>query len=394
MLLALALAIPAPTAFALGNDTVFLSGNALIGYNSNPFLIADGLTVPDQLGGPQKSDIYYGLGAGIRLDLPVGRQRFRANANATEYWYQHFNSLDYTGYGARASWDWVAGNKWSGLLTAGTSQTRQAFTDQQGFAIPQLITYYDASGSAQYALTPRWSLITAVGYNASKYNNDALRGNDFEVARFDLGASYRTPQGNSTGGRLRYEQGRWPNRTGIAAASFGQDYTQYTVSAVLDWHFSGQSRLYGDVGYTFRARDQAAIGDFDGPSGRLNYDYYFSGKTTLQASIYEIRGPTENTFSTYVRTRGVTLGSIYQATGKTSLTAQAGFSQVTYLGQPLTATTQQQQYDYWTVGLQALYRATRVVSLNAAVGYQWRTSPLLFGDYEVLTASLGIGAEF
>ncbi len=288
----------------------------------------------------------------------------------------------------------MAGNRWSGLLTAGTSQTRQAFTDQQGFAIPQLITYYDVLGSARYALTPRWSLSTALGYNTSKYNNDIFRFNDFEVARVDLGASYRSPQGNSTGARLRYEQGRWPNRTGITAATFGDDYTQYTLSAVVDWHFGGRSHLHGDVGYTFRAQDSAMSSDFNGPSGTLTYDYALSGKTTLWASIYETRGPTESNFSTYIRTRGIGFGSQYQLTGKTSLTGTLGFSQITYLGQQLTPTAQQQQYEYWTIGLKALYQATRVVSLNAALGYQWRTSALPFGDYQVLTANLGLNAEF
>jgi hypothetical protein len=60
----------------------------------------------------------------------------------------------------------------------------------------------------------------------------------------------------------------------------------------------------------------------------------------------------------------------------------------------LVAGQQQQQYEYWTVGLNALYRATRVVSLNAALSYQWRTSELPFGDYKVLTAMLGVSAEF
>jgi len=53
----------------------------------------------------------------------------------------------------------------------------------------------------------------------------------------------------------------------------GDAYDQYTASAVLDWFLSGRSRLYGDIGYTWRARQNALQGDFNGPSGRLTYDY-------------------------------------------------------------------------------------------------------------------------
>lgn len=393
-MLAIALATHGSGALPLGNDTVFLNGTALVGYDSNLFLVPDGTSLPAALGGPQKDDFYFGLGAGIRLNLPVSRQRFRAKASVTRYDYQHFDSLDYTGYNGRVSWDWVGGNDWSGLLTAGLTRTRQSATDQQGAAFPRLVTFYDVSGTARYALTPRWTLSTAIGYNASKYDDNVFRGSDFEVARFDLGASYRSPQGNSTGARLRYEQGRWPNRTGSQATNFGTEYAQYTLSAVLDWRLSGSSRLHGDIGYTILSRNDAMVGDFNGPSGTLTYDYSLSSKTTLQASIYEIRGPTEANFATYIRTRGITLGSQYQVSGKTSLNASLGFSQVTYLGQVLTPAAPQQQYDYWNVGLGALYHATRVISLNAGLAYQWRTSSLPLGDYQVFTGSVSVTAEF
>ena len=152
--------------------------------------------------------------------------------------------------------------------------------------------------------------------------------------------------------------------------------------------------LHGDVGYTFRARGNAQASDFNGPSGRLNYDYFLSGKTTLQASIYEIRGPTDSNFSTYIRTRGLSFGAQYQATVKMGLAGTIGYSQITYLGEALAPGARRQQYAYWTMGLNALYQATRVVSLNAALTYQWRTSALPFGDYEVLTGTLGVNAEF
>jgi len=61
------------------------------------------LELPPAFGGPDKSDTYFGLGAGIRMDLPVSRQRFRLDASAMKYFYQRLTDLDYTGYGARGT---------------------------------------------------------------------------------------------------------------------------------------------------------------------------------------------------------------------------------------------------------------------------------------------------
>lgn len=384
----------APAALALGNDTVFLRGNALVGYDSNIFRISEDLTLPTSLGGPSKDDTYYGLGAGLRLDLPVRRQRFRVDASATKYWYTRFQDLDYTGYGARGTWDWRAGNDWYGQIGGGMRQTRQTATDALGFTVPRLLRTYDALANARYALTPRWELQAGGSAYQARYNSDAFRQDDFNSSTWDLGAAYRTPRGNSTGIRFRYEQGRWPNRSGASAAQLGSEYDQFTLSAVVDWRLSGRSRLYGDVGYTQRSRESAEQGDFSGPSGRLTYEYSLSGKTTLRGTIYQTRGPTDVDFATYVRSTGLGLSATHQLTGKIGLQGSVGYSEAAYLGEARNPGQPVREFQYWNIGVNGVYQITRTVYLNAAVAYYWRTSDLPFGDYEALTGNLGVGAEF
>ena len=143
---------------ALGNDTVFVRGNARVGYDSNVFRISDDLTLSTALGGPSKDDTYYGLGVGLRLDLPVSRQRFRADASATKYWYSRFQALDYTAYDARGTWDWRVGNDWHGQIGGGLRQTRQTATDALGFSVPRLLRTYNVLVNARYALTLWWEM--------------------------------------------------------------------------------------------------------------------------------------------------------------------------------------------------------------------------------------------
>jgi hypothetical protein len=289
---------------------------------------------------------------------------------------------------------------------AGAQQSRQYMIGQLFATVPRLLRTYDALATARYALTPRWELQAGVKGYAARYNEDTANNlpdgvnfpppsvNDFQSSTWDLGASYRSPRGNSTGFRFRYQQGRWPNRTADTAAVFGGEYQQYTLSAVLDWLLSQRSHLYGDIGYTARARQDAQQGDFNGPSGRLTYDYSLSGKTTLRTSIYQIRGPTEIDFASYVRTTGLTFNPIYELTGKIELTGTVAYSEVDYLGGAQAFGQQAREFQYWTLGANGVYRITRSVNLNAGVSYYWRTSNLPGGDYQGFTANLSVGTEF
>jgi hypothetical protein len=394
--LAVALAVHAPTACALGNDTIFLRGSAFLGYDSNVFRVADGLTLPASLGGPDQGDMYYGLGAGVRLDLPISRQRVTADAYINKYWYSRFQALDYNAYGMNATWHWRAGNDWYGQLGAGVDQSRQYSTNALApeATIPRLLRRYNALANARYALTPRWELQAGVSAYSTKYNDEVFSSSDFQGSTWDLGASYRSPRGNSTGFRLRYQEGRWPNRSGATATALGAEYQQYTLSAVVDWHLSGRSRLYGDVGYTVQSRQDAQQGDFNGPSGTLVYDYLLSGRTTLRTSIFQIRGPTDADFATYTRTTGVTFSSIYELTGKIQLQGSLAYSEVDYLGEARTQGASTREFQYWSVGASGVYRVTRTVNLNGGLSYYWRTSSVEFGDYHGFIANIRVGAEF
>lgn len=380
-----------PPLQALNGDKVFLRGTASVDYNSNVF------SVPDEAGGidPEvanlvqgkgRSDLIWGLGAGVRVDLPVGRQRLRADLSATRYQYNEFDLLDYTGYGLRGIWDWRVGNDWYGQVNLGTSQDRQFYSSAVGGFVPQLYKMHDGLVEARYALTPRWELQTALSASTTNYDDAQARFDDFDYWAADIGASYRTPADNSTGVRLRYEQGDWPNRPPAPPATVDDEYTQYTLSAVLDWRLTGKSRLFGDAGYTFRQSD-AADRDFDGPSGRLTYEYALTGKSTLRASLYQTRGAGEDFTTAYIKTTGVDLSWLQELTAKIALRATASYREQDYLGQ-------ERRDDLITLGLNASYQATRTLSLSAGAQYDERSSNLQSGDYDVYLLYVKAGVEF
>jgi len=382
------------TVWSLEQDKLMLQANGGASYNSNVLGISNQLpqALVDQfLSGRSEGAWIWNYGAGLRCDLPVSRQRFEVDLAATRYDYTEFSELDYTGYTARGVWDWRAGNDWNGQVKAGVVQSRQAYTSGVLVNIPALVKNYSELVDAHYAMTPRWELTGSFSAGQSRYNEVALQDGNFNVTDQSIGIVYRTPLGNETGLRLTFEQGDWPNRT--PATGLTSEYSQYMVGIVMNWHLTGRSNLAGDFGYTVRtSAGGTASRHVEGPSGRLTYTYVASGKSQLQASLYQTFGPLDDPTASYAKTTGLDLGYTYQITAKTSLQAGVSYWEVSYLGAPPGTLERQDKYTTITVG--AKYQATRTLSFSASAQYLNRTSNIPFAAYDVYTVSLGANIDF
>jgi len=378
----------------MDGDTWFLRGFGSLAYDSNVFRVSDELDPNVVLGEPYESDMILGYGVGARLNLPVSRQLFRADASVTQYRYERFDQLDFTGYAVSGSWDWRAGDDWFGQLAFDTQRERQPYSSAVRISTPFLLDSYRGRADARYALTPRWELEAGIGYYSYRYPTPALKVGDFSSWTQELAANYKSPQGNSTGARLRYEEGEWPNRPASTALLFDNQYSQTTLSAVINWQLTGRSQLSGDIGYTRRTHPTASDRDFAGLSGLLNYDYLVSGKLTIRATAFQTIGPIEDVVASYVRQRGVGITPSYQLTSKTTLQLNAGWRRDYYLGNSLGVGDPQRQDIIWSIGPAAASQLTRLFSVSTGLRYEQRRSNVPYGDYTDLTAYVNAQVEF
>jgi hypothetical protein len=100
------------------------------------------------------------LGAGLKFDKVVGRQRLIADLNLNQSAYEKNTNLDYLGGEGRLAWLWHAGTDWSG--EAGYRKTRNL----GGFAdfrqnVQDLIDTDTASLAGGYQFHPRWRIAAA-----------------------------------------------------------------------------------------------------------------------------------------------------------------------------------------------------------------------------------------
>jgi len=384
------------TAAALDQDRVLLRANLNETYDSNVLGISNEIppSLAEQLlGGRRQGAWILGYGAGLRLDLPVSRQRFQLDLSATRYNYSQYSELNYTGYVGRGIWNWRMGNDWWGQLNAGAVQTRQTYSSGVAVNVPALVKNYDALADAHYALTPRWEVYGSLSGTQARYSAVQLQSGNTNVTDESIGASYRSPLGNSTGVRVTFEQGSWPNLP--PAATISNAYTQYTAAMTLDWQLTGRSQLSGDIGFTARTGTAAGSGNsVEGPSGRVKYTYSLSGKSQLQASLYQTFGPLNDPTASYVKTTGLDFGYTYQATAKIVLQANVTRQNIDYLGESLIPGMVQRSDQYAVLGLSARYQATRTLSFSTGAQYQNRNSNIPLAAYDVYTVYLNASIEF
>jgi hypothetical protein len=380
-------------AHAMGNDSAFLRAAAGLVYDSNVLGVSS--EIPESAiaglpGSRERGSWIMEYGAGVRVDLPLSRQRLKLDASVTRSDYAEFPELDYTGYAASGDWQWGIGRDWFGQITADVVQSRQANASGRAFSLPLLVKRYDGLADVHYRLTPRWELGGALGGSFVRYDAEEFAAGDTDLTMQSVEAMYRSPAGNATGVRLTFEQGNWPN----APTTGGDGYGQYTLAAVLDWGVTGRTQLSGDIGYTSSTRSGAAGGSTGGVSGRLSLRYSIGAKTQAEAALYQLFGPLQDPDATYVRTRGMDLGASYLATARTSIAIHATWKTIEYLGAATAPLSEQREDEYRVLGFDAAYRATRTLSLRAGGQYEQRDSNLPLTAYDVYTIYLRGQVEF
>jgi exopolysaccharide biosynthesis operon protein EpsL len=387
------LQLAAQNVSALGSDTVFISGNGGITYDSNVFRVSSDLT-PQQvegfIGNSNKGDIIYNAGVGLSADVPYSRQRFQANLNVNDYRYSRFSNLDYVGGSGRAAWLWQVGDDWSGDVVYGLSRSLQSFNY---FASTQrnVIDRQYFSFDPRYRIAPNWELQAGVNYSTVRNGLQSADINDFNQFGWDLGTRYITPSGNSVGVRVQSWSVRFPNIFPFQGAPFDNAYRDTRASTFFDWKFSGASTIDGSVGYKERRHENLPQRDFQGMTGSVGWTWTPSGKSSVRFVAARDIGGLEDIAVTYVRTYTLSAKPTYQLTGKVGLNGLAQYQDIHFLGNPgfgITTTASDRHDKLGTLGAGLSYQATRTLLFGLNYSWSQRTSNVQFGDFKDQLISL------
>lgn len=393
--IALSLTLPVQHAFALGSDTVFISGSAGVTYDSNVFRLDSGQNPP---GETEQDSFIYRVGVGLSADVPYSRQRFQANLNVFDNIYSRFHDLNYVGGSGRAAWLWQAGDDFSGDLGVSVSRSLQNYgytTVSTQRNVVQSINYYF---DPRYRIAPNFELQAGVNYQTARNTLNAADANDYNTLGTRLGLAYVTPSGNHVGLQVQSWKTTFPNQSGV---QFNNDYRDNRVSTFFNWAVTGASLFDGSVGYKQRKHDEVPQRDFDGWTGSVGWNWTPSGRTRLRLALVRDVGGVEDLVTTYARSYTVSVNPSYQLTSKVTLNGTAQYQDLRFFGNTgfvntttLTGTLADRHDKINTLGLGAGYQVTRIFSLGLNYTWSHRSSNVAFGSYDDNVISLNGGVTF
>jgi exopolysaccharide biosynthesis operon protein EpsL len=399
----LTLPLAAQNVWALGSDTVFISGYGGITYDSNLFRLPNGVQPPGPNGSTASRDAFiYNIGAGISADVPYSRQRFQANLIVNDYKYtpSSLSYLDYVGGSGRAAWLWQAGDDWSGSVAYGLSRALQTYTYTFSSARNIIDTQY-LTFAPRYRIAPNWELQAGANYTTvsnSAPSVDPNTGvaspnvNDYNQLGFSLGTRYITPSGNSVGVTLQSWNARFPNQVPVEGSEFNNAYRETRLATFFDWIFSGASKIDGNIGYVVRRHDDLPERDFHGVTGAAGWTWTPSDKTSVRLAAARTLGGLEDLTVTYARTYTLSVNPSYQLTGKVRLNGIAQYQNVAFLGDTgipgVTSPLVGRVDRIGTLGAGLTYQATRTLQFGLNYAFSHRNSNVPSADFNDQLVSL------
>jgi hypothetical protein len=238
----------------------------------------------------------------MNMALPVGRQRFLAQLSVSDYRFSDLSYLNYTAPEFRGAWLWQAGNDWQGEVTYNHLESIASFLDTPPFVKNvQKLDYATANG--EYALTPRWRVGGGViGYQAAN-SADAASAANVRQLTGELGVRYLATEQNYVRFFGAYSDGNYYDRT--PSPDFDDEYSQIDAGVEVLYGVTDISFLRGRVGYTNRQYPNVSSRDFSGPTGRLDFIWGLSPKTSIDFNVRREIGVFEAFDSSYYVTTAV-----------------------------------------------------------------------------------------
>lgn len=366
-------------AWSLEGDRIRPSVGLSYAYNSNIYYLDDRSSGGTLLRGGQRGDRTLGLQGGLDVDHYVSRQSFTLRSQATQTRHATYDNLDYLAYNARATWNWVAGERWDGDAGLELSQIASnlydfANADRSERNLRDQQLWF---ASAMLRMSPDWKLRGALRY--SDIGNSLQRFNTLNLQEWTYEAGsrfYSKGTDDFVGVNLRIADGRLPNRIVAAGSTIDNAYRQYTLEGVVDYQLSGLTRLSGNLGYTSREYQQLSQRNFDGFTGRLSAVHSFSSKTSVNAAIFRQIGAWEDLTANFVLTQGVSLTATQVISDKLSGQFGYSFRNRAFLGDPnfvLTGTPTRED-SFNSLSLALTWRPTRLSQVVGAIAHDTRSA--------------------
>jgi len=363
--------------------------------DDNLFRLPADVDAAQVTGRSQRGDLIRSLQAGVRGERYIGRQRLSFDISANQNRYRTYAYLDADLVNGSATWAWQLGHDLSGEIGTERVQSLTGFSEVRSTA-RNISTTQISRATANYALAPSWRLVGGV-YDTRQRNSSVERtGGNSETEAVDGGLSYTPPSGNRLTVRARNTRASYPNRQIFLGTSVSNDFTQDDLEAEIYWQVSGQSRFSGLFAKTSRHYPDLPQRDYNGPTGRANWEWQATGKTSFNLGLKREIGAYQDFTTNYIVTDGVSLTAVRQVTAKTQIQGRLEAKTRRFLGDPgiVLNNTERRIDRVNSAGLTLSYQLAWPLVLNATLQNEKRTSNTTGFGYQDTSATLSVQLQW
>lgn len=287
--------LAAPPALADDYDWFKVVLGAQVQHDDNLFRLSSSVDPQTVLGRGSKSSDISTLTAGVKIDQPYGLQRFQLDALVNDFRYSNASYLNWTGVDYRAAWLWQVSPKVGGVISADRVQSLASFADYRNYNVRNVQTIQTQRANVDWWVEGAWHVLAGLLNTEARNTASFTAVGDFDQTTFEAGVRYITREENSLTVSLRESRGRYQDRPLDPATLLDNGFKQHEAEVRGVWRATAQSLLDGRVGYLERKHDNFPQRDFNGPVGRLDYQWTPTAKLrfdfTLARNLYSFQEP-------------------------------------------------------------------------------------------------------
>lgn len=313
-------------------DTWNLVGGATVTHDGNLFRLPSNVDPLPLIGKAQRSDNIKVTSLGVRFDKSFSLQRFQFDYTASNYRYETFSHLNFTGSNYGGAWSWALTPYLHGTLAAKRSETLAKFSDYRSYSGRNIQRSEHQRFDGEWEAAGSWRIIAAINRDEGTNSQTFQQYSDFRSTGQEGGAKFVAASGNWVSLVARRSDGRYLNRGLVPESQYDNAYTSREEELGLHWTATGKSALDGRISRVSRVHEHFSQRDFSGYAGQLDYNWEGEGRLKLNCSVRQLLSPWQDNSSSYYVGRIVTFNPMWQLSSKVGLRIQLSQEEREYKG--------------------------------------------------------------
>lgn len=331
-------------------DTWKLVAGATVTHDGNLFRLPDDADLRSLTGKSRRSDNITVTSLGIRFDKAVSLQRFQFDYTASNYRYETYSYLDFTGTNYSGTWNWALTPDLHGTLSARRSEALAGFADYRSYSGRNVQHTEYRRFDAEWAVHGPWRLVAAVNRDEATNSQSFQQYSDFRSTGYEGGARFVAASGNWLSLVGRRADGQYLKRALVPFSSipaplnpqYDTGFASREEELRVHWAPTGKSALDGRITRVSRVHDHFSQRDYSGYAGQLDCNWEAAGKLKLNFSARRFLSPWQDSASSYYVGRIFTFTPVWQLSPRTDLRLQLSQEEREFRGALLPAPAQRQ----------------------------------------------------